>query len=540
VPQTCLGSVIPPCRVWSQRRLIALLVGLALSVGLSLRAQAATTWTVCASGCDYASIKSAIAAPTTLDGDTLVIAAGTYTEPGIVVNKSLTLQGERAATTIVQAAASKGTATDRVFTIASGITVTLRALTIRNGHADRGGGLYNEGTLTLTHSTVRHNAARYGGGLYNGYGSRLTLTASTVSGNSAEESGGGFFNSMSTMTVTNSTVRDNTAGLEGGGFDNGGTLTLTASTISHNTAPHGWAGGLVNYSTLTLTASTVSHNAANFDGGGLYNWGTLTLTASTVSGNTAAIYDGGGLVNNEGTLTLTQSIVAKNPDGGDCHIVSGSITSDGYNLDSDGSCQLTATTDRPGVDPLLGPLQDNGGPTFTQALLPGSPAIDAISWGTNGCGTTRYSDQRGQARPQPTGGACDIGAYEVAVDGQPLSAWVTGVTLRTAVCQNLATGHEVTLSAPVSPWNCEAAGLGVTPGDQVALRARGPVQKNATDVGGAVAGVTPQRGTCTNVTTGQQVTLHYMRGATAASCLAAGLVVQAGEAVQLRVQGVAE
>jgi homoserine acetyltransferase len=93
MPQTCPGSVISPCRVRSQRRLIALLVGLAVSVGVSLGAQAATTWTVCASGCDYTRIKSAIAASTTLDGDTLTIAAGTYTEPGIVVDKSLTFQG---------------------------------------------------------------------------------------------------------------------------------------------------------------------------------------------------------------------------------------------------------------------------------------------------------------------------------------------------------------------------------------------------------------------------------------------------------------
>jgi pectin methylesterase-like acyl-CoA thioesterase len=76
-------------------------VGLALSVGVSIGAPAATTWTLCASGCDYTSIKAAIAAPTTLDGDTLAIGAGIYTEAGITVDKNLTLQGEAAATTIV-------------------------------------------------------------------------------------------------------------------------------------------------------------------------------------------------------------------------------------------------------------------------------------------------------------------------------------------------------------------------------------------------------------------------------------------------------
>jgi hypothetical protein len=486
MPQTCPSSVVSPGRVRSPRGLIALLVALALSVGVSLGAQAATTWTVCASGCDYSSIKAAIAAPTTLDGDTLAIAAGTYTEAGITVDKSVTLQGERAATTIVQAAATQGTAADRVFTIANGVTVTLQDLTIRNGHPNaNGGGLLNYGTLTLTNSTIRGNtSAAFGGGVYNG-----------------------------------------------------GTLTLTHSTVSGNTAAFG--GGVSNdhQGWMTLTHSTVSSNKAG-NSGGIFNAGPLTLTHSTVSGNTA---DFGGSVSNTGTVTLTNSIIANRPNGGDCSTgYPSSIGSRGYNLDSDRSCHLTAGTDRPGVDPLLGPLQNNGGRTFTHALLPGSPAIDAIPWGTNGCGTTHIGDQRWQARPQPVGGTCDIGAYEVAVAGQPLSAWVAGVNLRTMVCQNVTTGQEVTLSAPVPPWDCEAAGLGVTPGDQVALRVRGPVKRKATDVGGAVAGMTPRRGSCTNLTTGQQVTLQYMGGATAASCGTAGLVMQPGEAVQMRVRGEAE
>jgi hypothetical protein len=413
VPVRLVPGYLPRPRRW----LVALLVGLALSVGLTLEAQAATTWTVCASGCDYASIKAAIAAPTTLNGDTLAIAAGTYTEPGIVVNKSLTLKGETAATTIVQAAATKGKAPDRVFTIPSGVSVTIWGLTIRYGHVEDG------------------------------------------------------------------------------------------------------------------------------DGGGLYNAGTLTLTNSTIRGNTAT--SGGGLAN-WGTVILTHSIVAKNPDGSDCRngtihgCCQGMTVSQGYNLDSDGSCRLTAATDRPGTDPLLGPLQDHGGPTFTQALLPGSPAIDVIPWGTNGCGTTVVSDQRGQARPQPLGGACDIGAYEVEVAGQPLSAWVTGLTPHTVICQNVTTGQVVTLSDHGTSWDCEAAGLGVSVGDGISLLVRGPVTKGATDVGGAVAGMTPSSGGCTNRTTGQSVTFQRMVGATAASCVAAGLKVHPGETVQLRVQGAAE
>jgi len=232
--------------------------------------------------------------------------------------------------------------------------------------------------------------------------------------------------------------------------------------------------------------------------------------------------------------------VAQNPDGGDCWNDSGAISSQGYNLDSDGSCHLTAATDLPGTDPLLGPLQNNGGPTLTHALLPGSPALDAIPWGANGCGTSLISDQRWQARPQPAGGACDIGAYEVAVAGQALGAWVTGFTPHTAVCTNVTTGQQVPLSDPGPAWDCEAAGLGVSSGDRIAIVVHGPVEQGATDVGGAVAGMTPSRAGCTNLTTGQQVAFEHLVGATAGSCVAAGLAVQPWHYLQMSVQGAAE
>ena len=539
MPQTFPVSVVLRCLARPRLGHVALLVGLALSLGVSLGAQAATTWTVCASGCDYTSIKAAIAASTTLNGDTLAIAAGVYTEPGIAVNKSLTLQGEDAATTIVQAATTRGTATDRVFTIPRGVSVILRALTIRYGHVsyDDGGGIYSSGKLTLTHSIISGNSgAYYGGGLYNNAGT-LTLTHSIISGNSGAYYGGGLYNDAGTLTLTHSTVRGNSATYAGGGLYSSGTLTLTHSTVRGNSAAY-YGGGLYGYGTLTLTHSTVRGNSAAYGGGLNTNYGTLTLTHSTISDNIAAA--GGGLHQSGGRLTLTASLVAQNADGGDCRLYVTSSRSQGYNLDSDGSCELTASTDRPGVDPLLGPLQDNGGRTLTHALLPGSPAIDAIPWGTNGCGTTLYSDQRWQARPQPVGGACDIGAYEVEVTGPPLAAWVAGLTPQTAVCENVTTGQEVTLSGPASPWDCEAAGLAVSAGDQVRLHVQGPVTPGAVDVGGAVVRMAPNGGGCTNLTTGQQVTFQRVQGATAASCVAAGLKVQPGDTVQIQVQGAAE
>jgi hypothetical protein len=481
----------------------------------------------------------------------------------------------------VQAAAPPGTAPDRAFLIPSGVTATLQGLTIRHGRVtgDRpGGGLVNKGVLMLMDSVIRDNVAgHYSGGLHNE--GTLTLAASTIRGNVSSYLGGGFLN-FGTMRLTTSTIHGNAA-MEGGGFFNWGTLTLTTSTIRGNTA-RALGGGLANYDTLTLTHSTISGNAARDrsgearpGGGGLYNIGKLTLTQSTVSGNTAyygggvyndynageqppssltlisstitgnAATQGGGFYNHaHSRLTLTASLVADNPQGGDCQNFLASITSKGDNLDSDGSCQLTAATDRPSVDPLLGPLQKNRGSTLTHALLPGSPAINAVPWGTNGCGTILISDQRWQARPQPAGGACDIGAFEVEVPGQVLSAWVTGLTPQGAGCENGTTGQAVTLHDPASPWDCEAAGLVVSPGDQVVLRVQGPVQQGATDVRGAVAGVASSSGGCANRTTGQEVKFEAlfqgMRGATAASCGAAGLVIRPGDQVQLHTRGVAE
>jgi hypothetical protein len=192
------------------------------------------------------------------------------------------------------------------------------------------------------------------------------------------------------------------------------------------------------------------------------------------------------------------------------------------------------------VDPLLGPLQDNGGPTFTHALQPGSPAIDAIPWGTNGCGTILISDQRWRARPQPAGDSCDIGAYEVEVAGQALGGWVTGFVPQTVSCQNITTEHAVTINDPASIWDCVAAGLGTTSGHQVAMRVQGTVEAGATNVGGAVVGVHLTSGGCANLTTGQLVSFQHMGSATAGSCGAAGLIVQPGDHVQMQVQGAAE
>ncbi len=349
--------------------------------------------------------------------DTIDVPAGTYTlsiardqtpndnEDGdLDITGDLTITGAGAATTIID-----GAGLDKLFHIdplpSAGITVEISGLTIQNGSSLVAGGIRNSGTLTLTSSTVNGNSSVFlgGGGIVNG--GTLTLINSTVSGNFSNDFGGGISNGFgASATLTNSTVSGNTAD-EGGGILNSGTLTLTSSTVSGNTASGFGGGGISNVSagTLTLNNSTVNGNTASaFVGGGIVNSGTLTLNSSTVSGNTASAF-GGGIRHTGGSTSLKNTIVANSTAGGDCF---GSITSAGHNLDSDGTCSFTATGDLQNTDPMLGPLADNGGPTFTHALLAGSPAIDA---GSPDC-PPPDTDQRGVARPQ--GAACDIGAYE--------------------------------------------------------------------------------------------------------------------------------
>ena len=323
-----------------------------------------------------------------------------------------------------------------------GAILTLTNSTVSTNGTDflgKGAGIFNNGTLTLTNSIIRGNRANNageGGGIYNNYGGTVTLTNSTIRDNNAGD-GGGIFN-FGTVTLTNSTIRDNKTdlgGFGGGIYNNyGGTVTLTNSTVSANgTFFAGGGGGIFNSGTVTLTNSTISSNYGG-DGGGILNSGTVTLTNSTVRANTALFGGEGGGISSSiyGTVTLTNTIIADNPSGGDC---AGAFTSLGFNLDSDGSCGLNTTGDLSNVDPLLGPLQDNGGPTFTHALLPGSPAIEAGDDSVLG----PPFDQRGEGFPRLSGMHVDIGAYEV-LDGpqtSPILSVTTTLDTNDGVCSYL-------------------------------------------------------------------------------------------------------
>jgi len=255
-------------------------------------------------------------------------------------------------------------------------------------------------------------------------GANVSLDHAFISTNQSEQYGGGIV-SVGTLSVTNSTIADNIAGQDGGAILNANILTIDHSTISGNsssTLGGGIANGLLISSTSfligTLNASdvTLSGNTAAGGGGGLNNEvGTATLNNLTLSSNTA-ISNGGGLRAESGVINLANSIVAGNSSGSSGHDCSGAIVSQGYNLVQDvAGCGLIGdpTGNITGTDPLLGPLQNNGGPTLTRALLAGSPACDAANPAAPGSSATACStsDQRGVARPQ--GARCDIGAYEV-------------------------------------------------------------------------------------------------------------------------------
>jgi hypothetical protein len=282
-----------------------------------------------------------------------------------------------------------------------------------------GGGIYSVGgTLEVTNSTISGNHVNVGGGGIYGSG---TITNSTISGNSATPFignagvGGGIW-TQGVLTLSGCTVSNNVVELEGGGVLNFGTLTITSCTLSGNTAqgkhiPSPQGGGIDNYSDsawLEISNSTITNNLAGGGGGGIYNRaGHGTISYSTLSGNSGA---NGGAILNRTTFEIRNSILNSGDFGPNIFNDGGTITSHGYNLSSDdGSGYLSGSGDQINTDPLLGPLQDNGGPTFTHELLPGSPAIDA---GDPNFTPPPLYDQRGPGFDRVVDGRIDIGAFE--------------------------------------------------------------------------------------------------------------------------------
>jgi len=289
-----------------------------------------------------------------------------------------------------------------------------------------GGGVYNAAsTATLNNLTISENTN--GSGVYNlGNTSltRMTIDLTEILTNTTTANGGGIYNSgnSATTTVTHSRISGNTANAgsgAGGGVFNNGIMTINTSTIDNNQARTG--GGIEHSgSNLTLTNDTISGNQAADDGGGLYNRGSAVLTNVTLNANTGST--GSNIFNDEASMAIGNSIVANPVGGSNCFNSNGFINSQGHNLDSGNTCGFTTTGDISNSNPLLGSLQDNGGPTVTHALTSGSPAIDQ---GDNGL--CPAADQRGVSRPQ--GSSCDIGAFEAGTTADLTLSVTTSPTL---------------------------------------------------------------------------------------------------------------
>jgi len=356
----------------------------------------------CAAAGGACTLRAAIREADALGGPVnIMLPAGTYTlslaganeDAGATgdldVNATITITGDGSGTTFID-----GGGLDRVFDVALNGDLTVSGVTIRNGSADQGGGVRNAGLLTLSKVTI--------------------------SGNTATSQDGGVWNrSTGVLTISDSIVSANTAGSYYGGVgnDNGGTLALIRSLVTGNTAPLAGGGlgiaGNATFTNATIVQNTVTSGGvfATGDGGGVLvsGGGSLTLLNDTITNNVAPGGRGAGVSVEPGSTVKTKNtIFSNNSLNRNC---AGTITSQGYNLDSGRTCGFDQAGDLSSTDPQLGSLGNNFGPTPTEAPNAGSPVIDA---GTNfGCPTT---DGRGAPRPVDGKGTgvkvCDIGAVE--------------------------------------------------------------------------------------------------------------------------------
>lgn len=313
----------------------------------------------------------------------------------LVISHTVAVRGAGADRTVLD-----GAGLDRVFAIGNAGDAHLSDLTITGGDPSHrgttqaislGGAILNNGAVTLDRVALVGNRADGGGGMFSVPGTSPLVRDSLIANNRAY-SGGGLRLDSGAMII-NTTITGNrlfdlpptTQALQARAFP-----TLFSMLVAEGS---GWGGGIDNRGgdDVVILNSTITGNHAIKGGGGLAAGQGYAPISSDVA---------------LGTMTLRNTIVAGNTStAGEagCHVKDQIIRSLGHNLSSDRSCFLTAPGDHPGTDPQLGPLAGNGGPTWTQALLAGSPAIDAAT-------ACPARDQRGVARPQ--GRRCDIGAYE--------------------------------------------------------------------------------------------------------------------------------
>ncbi|HMZ08350.1 MAG TPA: choice-of-anchor Q domain-containing protein [Anaerolineales bacterium] len=357
----------------------------------------------------------------------------------------------------------------RIFQVTDSGNLTLNNLTVRHGfckpnscegdttnYPQYGGGVLNDGgTLTVTNSIIANNMVSHndidpndisGGGGISSTGN-LTITNSIIQNNRADYGGGVSTFSPGVFRMNNSIVSGNRAssdnfGAQGGGIHNNSTdAIIKGSLISGNIASDfnkdaekNFGGGILNLGSLTIINTTITGNIAGNStskgvGGGIANYGgfltntdeLLYITNSTLSGNKSNF--GGALANESKTALIINSILANSQGAFDCYnnpnramiglqnsILETNDPSKIYNSDTGFWGELACEGTFISADPKLSALANNGGPTQTLALLPGSPAIDAGDDDECSASKVNNLDQRGITRPY--GSHCDIGAYE--------------------------------------------------------------------------------------------------------------------------------
>ncbi len=351
-----------------------------------------------------------------------------------------------------------GEGQQRVLIVTGGLVVNLDRLTVANGALwGEGGGIFSQNSqLNLTNMVFDNNQATFGGGLSNS-GGAVTIANSLFRHNQTGDADGGALDTYGgSVTLINTTFDQNHAGRRGGAISaaNNAVLSIRRSVFTQNSTESEGGGAISAYGgSVTIDRTQFQSNIAGGDGGGILAvGGSYMITGSTIAGNMG--YRGGAIMLFPGSLTLQNSTISGNTADllgsglyvgeGDAHIFDSTIAGQGavgsavylvnggaefrntvldnnvencggfqspqslgHNMSSDSSCGFNQPTDFNNTDPLLGPLQNAGGPTLTHPLTALSPAIDA---GDNAnCPAT---DQRGVPRPQENG--CDMGAYEAS------------------------------------------------------------------------------------------------------------------------------
>ena len=370
-----------------------------------------------------------------LDGSTITLGLGE-----LAITDSVTIQGPGAANLTIDADGQS-----RIFNVNDGnsstnINVEIDGLTLTGGSADQMAAPSFRENLTLQDSLITGNTANgYGGGnLTRLIGGTTTIQNSTISGNNADQGeGGGFVSQLFRRSRPSRTAPfPETRRRQGGG------IVLREPSRRHDDHPGQhhfrkpsrplWRRRLASnssYGTTTIQNSTISGNSASYGGGLATRYNGTTIRNSTVTSNAAyqsgstAYSGGGGLAVAYGaTITIQSDIIAANHTDGFGPDIVGSIAASysligddtGATLTDNGNNLIGDPNGTGIIDPMLGLLADNGGPTWTCALLPGSPAINA---GSNPDGL-QY-DQRGPGFDRVVGAAADIGAFECVGDTTP-------------------------------------------------------------------------------------------------------------------------